>query len=105
MSKLKTYHLKLKIMSIPIVWIIFGVLFILSLIASKSVESKFKRYSKIAMNYGMTGREVAEQMLLECLKVAPNLFANCGPSCLFGPCPEGRMSCGKAKEMREKYGR
>lgn len=50
-------------------------------------------------------REVAEQMLLECLKVAPNLFKNCGPSCLFGPCPEGKMSCGKAKEMREKYGR
>ncbi len=50
-------------------------------------------------------REVAEQMLLECLKVAPNLFANCGPSCLFGPCPEGKMSCGKMKEMREKYGR
>ncbi|MBQ5347502.1 MAG: FAD-dependent thymidylate synthase, partial [Ruminococcus sp.] len=50
-------------------------------------------------------REVAELMLLECLKVAPNLFSNCGPSCLFGPCPEGKMSCGKAKEMREKYGR
>ena len=50
-------------------------------------------------------REVAEQMLLECLKVAPHLFSKCGPSCLFGPCPEGRMSCGKAKEMREKYGR
>ena len=50
-------------------------------------------------------REVAELMLLECLKVAPNLFSNCGPSCLFGPCPEGKMSCGKAKEMRAKYGR
>ena len=50
-------------------------------------------------------REVAEQMLLECLKVAPNLFKNCGPSCLFGPCPEGKMCCGKQKEMREKYGR
>ena len=50
-------------------------------------------------------REVAEQMLLECLKVAPTLFKHCGPSCLFGPCPEGKMSCGKMKEMREKYGR
>lgn len=50
-------------------------------------------------------REVAEQMLLECLKVAPNLFSNCGPSCLFGPCPEGKMCCGKQKEMREKYGK
>lgn len=50
-------------MNIPIIWIIFGALFVLSIIASKSVESKFKKYSKIAMNYGLTGREVAEQML------------------------------------------
>lgn len=50
-------------------------------------------------------REVAEQMLLQCLEVAPDLFKNCGPSCLFGPCPEGNMCCGRQKEMREKYGR
>ena len=49
-------------------------------------------------------REVAEQMLLQCREAAPHLFQNCGPSCLFGPCPEGRMSCGRQKEMREKYG-
>lgn len=48
---------------------------------------------------------VAEQMLIKCLEVAPNLFSNCGPSCLFGPCPEGNMCCGKQKEMREKYGK
>ena len=50
-------------MNISFIWIIFGVLFVLSLVASKSVESKFRKYSKIAMNYNMTGREVAEQML------------------------------------------
>ncbi len=50
-------------MNIPLIWIIFGILFVLSLVASKNVESKFKKYSKIAMNYNMTGREVAEQML------------------------------------------
>lgn len=50
-------------MNISLIWIIFGVLFVLSLVASKSVESKFRKYSKIAMNYNMTGREVAEQML------------------------------------------
>ncbi len=43
--------------------IVFGMLFILSIVASKSVEAKFKKYAKIPMNYGMTGREVAEQML------------------------------------------
>ena len=50
-------------------------------------------------------REVAEQMLLRCLEVAPHLFKNCGPSCLFGPCPEGAMCCGKTAEVRKKYGR
>lgn len=43
--------------------ILFVLLTVLSVIASKSVESKFKRYSKIPMNYGMSGRDVAEQML------------------------------------------
>lgn len=50
-------------------------------------------------------RMVAEQMLLQCLEVAPNLFKSCGPSCLFGKCPEGKMSCGKMQEVRKKYGR
>lgn len=50
-------------------------------------------------------REVAEQMLLQCLQVAPDLFKRSGPPCLFGSCPEGKMSCKKQKEVREKYGR
>lgn len=45
------------------IWIIFIGLTILSIIASKRVESKFKKYSHISMNYNMTGRDVAEQML------------------------------------------
>ncbi len=48
-------------------------------------------------------RDVAQQMLEIVKNIAPNLFAKCGPSCLFGPCPEGKMSCGRAKEMRERY--
>ncbi|MCF0211818.1 MAG: zinc metallopeptidase [Bacteroidales bacterium] len=47
------------------IWIIFIALTILSVIASKSVESKFKKYAKITMNYGMTGAQVAQQMLLD----------------------------------------
>ena len=50
-------------------------------------------------------RSVAEQMLKLCMEVAPNLFKKCGPPCLFGKCPEGKMSCNKQKEVREKYGR
>lgn len=52
-------------MTAPLFWIAFIVLFLLSIIASKSVESKFKKYAKISMNYGMTGREVAEKMLYD----------------------------------------
>ena len=48
-------------------------------------------------------REVAQQMLALCKEVAPTLFGKAGPSCVAGPCPEGKMSCGKMAQMREKY--
>ena len=48
-------------------------------------------------------KDVADQMLALVLKVAPNLFKNAGPSCVNGPCPEGKMTCGKFKEVNEFY--
>ena len=48
-------------------------------------------------------REVADQMLRLCLGVAPHLFQKAGPGCVRGVCPEGKMTCGMAAEMREKY--
>ena len=48
-------------------------------------------------------RDLAEQMFKLCYAVAPHLFANAGPACVAGACPEGKMSCGKMLEMREKY--
>lgn len=48
-------------------------------------------------------RDVADEMLRLCKEAAPTLFAKAGPPCVNGPCPEGGMSCGKAKEMRAKY--
>ncbi len=48
-------------------------------------------------------RDVAEQMLTLVLQVAPNLFKKAGPPCVCGACPEGKMSCGKALEVREHY--
>lgn len=48
-------------------------------------------------------REVANQMLKLVLGVAPNLFRNAGPSCMYGACPEGKMSCGKMKEVRAYF--
>lgn len=46
-------------------WIVFIGLMVLSFVASKSVENKFKRYAKIPTNGGMTGCEVAERMLYD----------------------------------------
>ena len=48
-------------------------------------------------------RALAEEMLRLCRQAAPVLFANAGPGCVRGKCPEGEKSCGKAAEIREKY--
>ena len=49
-------------------------------------------------------RAVAEEMLRLCLEVAPNIFAYAGPSCVAkGKCPEGKMTCGKMKEVQAHY--
>ncbi len=49
-------------------------------------------------------RQVAEEMLRLVKEVAPHIFEKAGPPCLRGACPEGKMSCGKALEVRRKYG-
>lgn len=40
-------------------------------------------------------RELAISMLKLVKEVTPNIFQNSGPACLIGPCPEGKMTCGK----------
>lgn len=35
--------------------------------------------------------------------IAPTLFKNAGPGCVTGACPEGKMTCGEATEVREKF--
>ena len=45
------------------IYIIFGVFALISWAVSANLQSKFKKYSKIPLAYGMTGREVAEKML------------------------------------------
>lgn len=44
-------------------------------------------------------RYVADEMLRQCKKVAPNLFKYAGPSCLYGKCSEGKMSCGNPRKV------
>ncbi len=46
-------------------------------------------------------RELACEMLRLCSQVAPSVFRNAGASCCNGKCPEGKMSCGKAEEVRK----
>ena len=48
-------------------------------------------------------RELATRMLMLVKEVAPCVFKNAGPACVRGACSEGSMTCGKAKEMREKF--
>jgi len=45
------------------IWIIFGVFMLLSWLISMQLKSKFKKYSKIPIENGMSGKEIAEKML------------------------------------------
>ncbi|MGN0746699.1 MAG: FAD-dependent thymidylate synthase [Aristaeellaceae bacterium] len=46
-------------------------------------------------------RALATEMHRLCMEVAPALFADAGPGCLRGACPEGAKSCGRAAEIRQ----
>lgn len=49
-------------------------------------------------------RELATEMLRLVRKVAPVMFGNAGPNCYTdGVCSEGKMTCGKSKEIQEKF--
>lgn len=47
-------------------------------------------------------RRLAQSMFEACCRVAPVLFRDAGPGCLRGACPEGKKSCGKQTEIRER---
>lgn len=48
-------------------------------------------------------RNLACEMLKLVKNEAPNIFAFAGPGCVSGYCKEGRMSCGKSKEVKEFF--
>lgn len=48
-------------------------------------------------------RALATEMLKLVKEVCPVIFDSAGPGCVRGACPEGKMSCGKAKEIKEKF--
>ena len=45
-------------------------------------------------------RALATEMHRLCFEVAPSLFADAGPACLRGKCPEGEKSCGRSAEIK-----
>jgi len=49
-------------------------------------------------------RYIAMKMLWFARQIAPNIFMGAGPSCYTnGSCPEGKMSCGKFKWVKEIF--
>jgi len=51
-------------------------------------------------------RNIAIDILRKLRKIAPGLFSKVGPACFMsGACPEGKMSCGKMKDIKEFFAR
>lgn len=48
-------------------------------------------------------RAMAEEMLKLALKKCLIIFSKAGPACVNGSCNQGKMTCGKIKEVREKF--
>jgi thymidylate synthase (FAD) len=48
-------------------------------------------------------RAMAVEILKLAKSVAPVIFREAGPGCLTGPCPEGTLTCGRIKEVRERF--
>lgn len=48
-------------------------------------------------------QEYAVDALRQLRKIEPVIFNFYGPSCFVSACPEGRMTCGKAAEIKEKF--
>lgn len=48
-------------------------------------------------------RQMATEMLKICKATYPAIFSKAGPGCTYGPCPEGKMTCGEIDQVREKF--
>ena len=48
-------------------------------------------------------RAMAVEMLRPARRAAPLLFAQAGPGCVRGGCPEGAMTCGAAADVRREF--
>jgi len=74
------------------------------MIVTMNVRSLYNFFSHRCCNRAQWEiRELAEEMLRLVKSAAPSLFTQAGPPCVRGACHEGKMSCGKMADMREKY--
>ena len=75
------------------------------IIVTMNVRSLFNFFEHRCCNRAQWEiRAVANEMLRLCLEAAPAIFASAGPSCVVsGKCPEGKMTCGKMKEVRKYF--
>lgn len=48
-------------------------------------------------------RDLAFEMWKECMKISPTIFRHAVPTCVNGKCKEGKMSCGKMAQYKEKH--
>lgn len=76
-----------------------------SIVVTMNARSLFNFFKHRCCNRAQEEiRNLANEMLRLCKEVAPQIFKYAGPSCvMLGRCPEGKMSCGKANEMKERY--
>ncbi|MCR5601345.1 MAG: FAD-dependent thymidylate synthase [Ruminococcus sp.] len=75
------------------------------IVVSMNVRSLFNFFRHRCCNRAQWEiRAVANEMLKQCLEVAPHIFAHAGPSCVAeGKCPEGKMTCGKIEEVKKNF--
>lgn len=76
-----------------------------SIVVTMNARSLFNFFKHRCCNRAQEEiRNLANEMLRLCKEVAPQIFKYAGPSCVtLGRCPEGKMSCGKINEMKERY--
>ncbi|MDP2892159.1 MAG: FAD-dependent thymidylate synthase [Bacillota bacterium] len=48
-------------------------------------------------------RALAWEMLRLCMGRAPKIFSLAGPGCISGTCHEGKMTCGRTGEVRQRF--
>lgn len=70
-----------------------------SIIVTMNIRSLFNFFKHRCCNRAQWEiRDVADEMLRQCMEIAPNIFKYAGPDCVTkGKCSEGKMSCGNPK--------